>query len=74
MARDITRDDMEAAAERIAARDGITVDGLRERVRNPRRTCIGCDEPFVAARGDKDYCTTACRGRHHRTNGSGGAA
>lgn len=66
----VTRDDVNAAAERIAARDGITVDELRERVRNPKRTCSGCGETFAAKRGDKGYCTTACRARHHRTNGS----
>jgi hypothetical protein len=31
--RDVTRDDMEAAAERIAARDGVTVEDVRERIR-----------------------------------------
>lgn len=67
---DVTRDDMDAAAERIAARDGITVAEVKRRARNPRRTCIGCDKPFSAKRGDKDYCTAACRGRAHRTNGS----
>lgn len=68
--RIVTRDDMEAAAERIAARDGITVEQVRDRARNPMRTCPGCGKPFAAKRGDKEFCSTACRGRHHRANGS----
>lgn len=47
--REVTRDDMEAAAERIAEREGVTVEEVRERVRRvdaaerSRRTELGLE-------------------------------
>lgn len=75
----ITRDDMEAAAERIAARDGVTVEDVRNDVRNPVpviRTCPSCGERFTVGRNDKTYCGNPCKSKSHRANGSqsGGAS
>lgn len=45
--REVTADDMQAAAERIARRDGITVDDVRERLRAVERS-----EAFASERSD----------------------
>jgi hypothetical protein len=71
----VTRQDMERGAARYAAEHGLTVDEVRATVRKVvERDCVGCGEPFVVTRRDRSYCSTACRGRAHRANGSGGAS
>lgn len=82
MAKNVTRADMEAAGERIAARDGITVEDVRERVRrgsaiagDDERTCDldGCDRTFTPTNARHRYCTTSHRAAAHRER-TGGAS
>jgi hypothetical protein len=80
---EVTADDMEAAAERIAVREGVTVEGVRERVRrgdvlagDAERTCAlpGCDRTFVPRNVLHRYCRPAHRAAGHRGVRTGGAS
>lgn len=57
--REVTRDDMEAAAERIAERDGVTVEEVRERVRRvdaaerSRRAELGLERSAANATAER---------------------
>ena len=63
----ITRADMEIAAERIARRRGITVQELRDQVRNPQRACVGpdCKVTFTVHDDRQKYCSDACKAAAH---------
>jgi len=80
---EVTADDMEDAAERIAVRDGVTVEEVRERVRrgdalagDAERTCAldGCSETFVPKNELHRFCKPAHRAADHRRVRTGGAS
>lgn len=79
---EVTAADMEAAGERIAARDGITVEQLRERLREVERTeaaereceLAGCARTFVPSNVRHRFCTPAHRAAAHRRVRTGGAS
>lgn len=58
---EITAADMEAAGERIAARDGVTVEEVRERVR--RGGALAGDDVRTDASGDVRTNATTVAGR-----------
>lgn len=72
-AKNVTRQDMEAAAERIALRDGVSIDDVRDRVRNPQRTCArpGCDATFPVRDDRQRYCSGNCKAVAHRLRNGG---
>jgi hypothetical protein len=70
----ITRADVETAAVRVAEREGITLDELRERVRlggiaARTKPCRQCGKIWTASREGARYCSGACRSQWNRENG-----
>jgi hypothetical protein len=59
----ITADDMEAAGRNVAARRGITVQELRDLVRNPPRACQGpdCKAAFTVYDDRQRYRSDSCK-------------
>lgn len=70
----ITRQDMERAGARIAAREGLTVDEVRANVRRMQdRECEKCGETFATTNVRKRVCSDSCRGKAHRERSEGTA-
>lgn len=73
MADHITRQDMERAGARIAARDGLTVDEVRARVAKVvDRKCESCPRTFATPNVRKRFCSDSCRAAADRANGEEG--
>jgi len=78
----VTRDDVDAAAVRIAERDGVTVEDVRERVRrggelagDERRCALpGCDRTFTPRNDLHRFCKPAHRAAGHRRVRTDGAS
>jgi len=72
--REVTRDDMEAAAERIAEREGVTVEEVRERVRRvdaaerSRRTELGLGRSEPNAGPERSCALNRCNETFVPTN------